>query len=165
MTVSTTEGDSEDPIDVGKQWEGYSNYQAVSRDMSMSISDALDSFSWIQSSQREGGQMNASDVADARADIVSAAIRVYVEMTEVDNRDDFEEILERWGGPNEDVEGRLDELLDISLYDDVPDWLDRFVVDLRTAGWRLGYLQAGRTSKARPDDDVEAEADNMFDGL
>lgn len=167
MSSAESGGDgADDPYDVGTKWEGYSNYEAVSRDMSMAVSNAVDAFATLQGSEVEGAIRNPEAVARARADITAAALRLYVELAEEsDNDEQYEEMLERWGGPLADTEGFLDEMREVSLYDGVPDWLFQFVVDIRTAGWELGYLKAGRRTRETPNDPVEGETEEMFSEL
>lgn len=162
------EDGSDDPYDVGTTWEGYSNYQAVSRDIAKSVSEAGDSFAWLQARHIEGASLEPARVAEERSNILGAAHRLYVEMAqEVEENGDetYEEMLERWGGPLCEANGRLDQLREVSLVYELPGWLQQFVVDIRTAGWQLGYLKAGRRTREKPDDPVEEEIEETLSGL
>ncbi len=152
----------------GTKWEGYSNYQEVSSRMSRSVDAAIESYALLQSVHKEGAEAasNADLIAEARADILGAAIPLFVEMQEEQARgvDDYDGILERWEG-DRDREGYVRRMHSAELRDGVPGWMFQFVLDIRKAGWSLGYLQAGRRSKQEPDDPVQAEVENMFEGL
>lgn len=157
-------GDS--PYD-GTEWEGYSNYQAVSQNVSQSISAALDSYAWLQGAHREGAGVRPEPAANARADILSAALRLYVEMQQeqANGNDDYDDILDRWGSDEDDEPGYIGQFHELRLTEGLPGWMLQFVMDIRTAGWQLGYLQAGRRAKKQPDDPVEGETDSMFGGM
>lgn len=67
---------------------------------------------------------------------------------------------------DEPDEGYLRELRDIQLQNECPDWLEQFVLDIKTAGFELGYLQAGRTVSINEDaDPIEEDVNSMFNGL
>lgn len=65
---------------------------------------------------------------------------------------------------NGDVEGYVRAFQHEDLDQQVPDWVLRFVTDIRTAAWKLGYLQAGRRSRKEPEDPVEGDARSMLRG-
>lgn len=159
---------SDEQQDDGTRWEGYSNYQKVSSRMSESVDSAVESYSLIQSAHKEGATVSEDLVANARSDILGAAIPLFVEMQQEQERgvDEYDEILGRWeGGENEEEIGYIRRLHETQLRDGMPGWLFQLVLDIRKAGWKLGYLQAGRRSKRDPDDPVEADSDNMFEGM
>ena len=146
------------------EWEGYANYQEVSKRISRSVFQAVDSYAWIQGAHQEGSNIKPEDAADARADILSAAIRLYVEMQQEKSDygvEKYDNILDDWSGED----GFIARFHQISLRQNCPGWIGTFVMQIRQAGWALGYLQAGRRSKQEPDDPVEAEVEAMFEGL
>lgn len=151
----------------GTKWEGYSNYELVSKRVSKSVSDAIDSYATVQAATSEGSGVPPELAADARADIVSAAMRLLIEMQQeqANGVNEYDEILDRWTGSQDEDGGRLEELQSTQLHRSVPGWLFQFVLDIRKAAWSLGYLQAGRRSKQEPDDPVEADVEAMFEGL
>lgn len=154
----------------GHKWEGYSDFQTVSRRNGRSIDDALDAYAHVQRIHQEGGKVRNREAAEAGARILSAALRLVPELqANREQKEKYDEILSRWldgqypdefDGPSE---GFIDALNEVQLYADCPDWLFRFVLDLRTAGWHLGYLQAGREVEEDADDPVEADVEAMFE--
>jgi len=90
-------------------------------------------------------------------------MRVLVEMENQDC-DQYAEILGRWQSGDDD-DGYLAKLDAVQLQNRCPEWLNQMVKDIRTAGWKLGYLQAGRQTRERTDDSPEAQASEMFGGL
>lgn len=151
--------------DYVETWEGYSDYEFVSRRMSIAIDEAVDAYSKIRAMHREGARIRPQPAAKARSRIYAAALRVLVEMEGQDG-EKYTKILDRWKREDDDDEdGYLDRLDTVQLQTRCPDWLYQMVKDIRTAGWELGYLQAGRKNRERTDDSPEAEASEMFDGL
>lgn len=148
------------------QWEGYSNYQEVSKSMAESVADAMDSYAWIQGAHLNGAPVNAADAAHVHADILGAAMKLRVEMREEQERgnEDYDEILARWDG-EDDGSGFIRMLHEHELANELPGWMLQFVDDIRTAAWRLGYLQAGRRREELPDDPVERDAKKMYQGV
>lgn len=66
----------------------------------------------------------------------------------------------------ESDEGYLGQLNEIKLHQECPDWLEDLVLDIKAAGFELGYLQAGRSVSVRePGSPVEEDTDAMFEGL
>jgi len=142
------------------RWEGYSDYQAVSHRVGQSIESAVEAYAEISSAHTEGAPVTPDQAAEARAAILAAALKLVPEME--NDREAvtmYDEILDRWNGE----EGFIARLNDMQLQQTAPGWLFQFIVDIRRAGWELGYLQAGRTAKSDPDDPVEAEASSMFE--
>lgn len=144
------------------RWEGFSNYQNVSDRVARSVHDAIEAYAVVDSRHAEGARIRPPMAAEARAKILAPALRLKVEMQkERENDDEYDSILNDWEGE----EGYLSKLDETRLQRECPDWLTDFVEGIRTAGFRLGYLQAGRTVKEEPDDEVEAETERMFDKL
>jgi len=144
------------------RWEGFSNYQNVSDRVARSVHDAIEAYALVNSRHAESARIRPPMAAQARAKMLAPALRLKVELE--DNREvesDYDEILSRWEGDD----GFLTKLDQVTLQQECPDWLADFVEDIRTAGFQLGYLQAGRTVKERPDDPVEEETEDIFDNL
>lgn len=160
------EGD-ESVYDQTTEWEGFSHYETVSRNISKSISDAMDAYAWLQGAHKEGASVRPDLAADARADILSAAMRLHVEMRQerAQGNSTYDEILERWDGDEGGGNGYIARFHGVRVTEEVPSWMLQFVSDIRTAGWLLGYLQAGRRSKKQAGGPVESETEAMFEGL
>lgn len=172
--------DADDGLASGTEWEGYSNYEAVSRSVAKATDDAVDAYAWLQSLHREDASVRAQAAADASADIIAAALRLYVEMQQEhqEGNDEYDEILARWGfdvndddvdgddrisiGTDEAEDGFIAELHGVQLQSSMPAWMLQLVTDIRTAGWKLGYLQAGRRSTKDHDDPIENHARSML---
>lgn len=162
------------------EWEGYSDYEAVSRSVAKSIDDAVDAYAWLQRLHREDASVRPRAAANASADVLAAALRLYVEMQQEheEGNDDYDEILARWGydvadddedggpdiGTDEAPKGFISALHEGTFQSGLPSWMLELVTDIRTAGWKLGYLQAGRRSKKSSDDPVEEDVDTLMEG-
>lgn len=170
-------GDTDEPT---TRWEGFSDYQAVSNSIVRSIDEALDSYTVLQSLHAEGAKVSPRQAAQARAKILSAALRLVPELRDyASDNEEYQDILGRWLGAVEigdktyegdfsdfedDIdEGFIDALDDVVLNTMSPGWLHQFVVDIRTAGWELGYLQAGRSVSESNLEPAEEQARSMFE--
>jgi hypothetical protein len=145
-----------------QQWEGYSDYQSVSRRVASSVEDALDAFAEIDAAYSQGAPLDATMAAEAHSLILGAAVRVKIEME--DNRDQkpvYDDILGRWSGE----EGYINQFRDTALVDELPGFTFQFVEDIRRAAWHLGYLKAGRTDTEYEGDDTERAEREMFQDL
>lgn len=186
------------PGSSGTTWEGYSNYEAVSKDVAQSVANAVENYAWLDSIHRDGGNPEADQIAMARSAVLAAALRLVVEMREEaqNGNDEYGDILERWTGtdPQDDSllfadvwdgsgkwtqngaapvggapaqlgGGYIRAFRDADLSEDVPEWAGQFAVDIRTAGFRLGYLQAGRREQKPAEDPIEGDARSMLEGI
>lgn len=148
-----------DSVDEGTRWEGYANYQSVSFRVAESVDQAIDAYSQIESAHTEGARINPEFAAEARSQILSAAVRLYPELEQDrESVDLYDQILGRWEGQD----GYLEKFSETSLRRSFPGWLVHFVIDIRSAAWELGYLQAGRRAKSEPEDPVEGMSSAMF---
>lgn len=155
----------------GNVWDGYSDYKTVSSRIGENIFDAMDAFARVHRAHIEGERVRSGDAADASSRILSAAMSLMVELdNQREYNDEIGRIYDRWrngrGGASTDVdvpeEGFIDAFGNVRLTEQDPDWLYQFVIDIRRAGWELGYLKAGRHEEGEPDDIVEANAEAMF---
>lgn len=168
-------------------WEGYSNYKSVASAIAETIDEALEAYAKLDSIDKEDVKLSRDEdklVAESRAKIKLAALKLVPELREdAPTNEQYQQILARWHGsvevetdtgslkkvqpsfPNEGPEAGYFEALDsIRLKDGCPDWLENWVIDIRTAGWELGYLKAGRRRKDRSDLDPDTEqARQMFE--
>jgi hypothetical protein len=156
MEIETSDGPS-----FSSRFEGYSDYEIVSIRLGESIDDAVEAYAKIDAAHDEGANVAAAAAAEARGQIMSAAIKLLPALqADRDAVDEYDEMLASWEGEK----GHISKLRDTSLRQECPDWLYDFVLDIRRAGWELGHLQAGRTTKEY-DDPAEGETESMFEGL
>lgn len=152
------------------EYEGYSDYKTVSNRVGQSIDDAVRAYAALESLHLEGARVRRTLAAEIRQDILSAAMMLIPDLQgsqfgDEEDDDPFEDILDRWGVEDGQFtdDGYLAELRGTSLQENVPEWLYRLVVDIRTAGWEIGYLRAGRINQERDLDDDERQASEFFE--
>jgi len=144
-------------------FEGYSDYESVSKDIGQAVRDAIDAYAYIDGRHSQGARVRATNAASAYRRILGAAIRLLPELErDAETKEELGEIYDDWMGENE---GSIEELQSLSFQNPPPDWLFDFVVQIREAAWELGYLQAGRSRKAEERDPVEEEPKKMFEEL
>lgn len=147
-------------------FEGYSDYQSVSKDIGQAVRDAIDAYAFLDGRHTQGARVRATNAARAHRCILGAAIRLLPEVErDAETKEVLGEIHADWMGNGEDDDGDIDKLRSLSLQDPPPDWLFGFVVQIREAAWELGYLQAGRSRKADEGDPAEEEPKQMFEEL
>lgn len=161
-----------DPISITDELGGgesyfdrYTDYRHISIQVADAVNSAVQSYALVDSLHVEGASFQPIQAAQARADILAAAMMLRIELE--DERDDdaadetFGEIVDEWAGE----EGYIRQLQQTSLYDECPDWLHEFVADIRRAAWHLGYLKAGRyeTEGPEPDPDPETTFEEVDD--
>jgi hypothetical protein len=157
--------DADTPGEDRTTWEGYSDYREISLRTAESIDRALEAYALVDSAHTEGDSLAPRDAAEARADILACAIKLIPELrNDREDVDLYDEILDRWTDGLDDEVGYVSRLDEVSLRRTCPSWLFQFVLDMRAAGWHLGYLQAGRTETEYADP-VEEEASSMFEGI
>lgn len=142
------------------RFEAYPDYSAVSRAVAQSIEDAVDAYSKMQSRHSEGARVTPDQAAEASAHILGAALKLLPELE--DDREtveQYDEILTRWEGDN----GFIERLKQTSLSSRSPEWLGQFTVDIRRAGFELGYVKAGTQKEEDSEDVVERDAESMFE--
>lgn len=146
----------------GSYYEAYSDYYQVSQSVAKSIGEAIDAYATLEAAHTEGASLRPDEAAKCRRDILAAAMRLVTEMEQDgDEKEIYAEILTRWRGDGES-DGFLRELQQQQLNNGLPHWMFQFVMDIRRAGWELGYVRAGREKKKEPDDPAEAEALQMI---
>lgn len=170
MAMATENGDSSE----GGEWDGYSDFHTVSARIGTNVFDAIDAYARIQRAHVEDERINQRTAGEAGARILSAAMSLMVEIESqhnpdatADERSEIDRIYARWqkgdAGGLEDVEvpgeGFIKAFTRVKLRDGVPDWVYQFVVDIRRAGWELGYLKAGQYEDT--DDEEFTERDAM----
>jgi hypothetical protein len=148
-----------EPTSSSDRWRGYADYRTVSIRVAQSIDSALDAYARIHGAHAEGASIEPELAAEARGRIMSAALKLIPELQQDrDSVEQYDTILERWEGDD----GFVSRFAQLSLQDQCPGWMHQFVIDIRTAGWELGYLQAGKREAGEPDNHVDAEATSMF---
>lgn len=156
-----TDGPEEDGN--GEFWEGYSHYKTVSKSVAETIDRAIDAYAYLDSLHNENAPIQPEVAAEARSDILGAVLKVKPELErDRDEKDQYDRILSRWEDSDEEA-GHITQLHETRLHKDMPGWMFQLMMDIRTAGWELGYLKAGRTAKGEPEDPVEADAQKMFE--
>lgn len=171
--MASSEGSETKSAESNGQWEGYSDYQTVSASIARSIDEALSAYTELESMHMEGGKVKDMQAARARSKIKLAAMKLVPELdSDARNVEQYRQILCRWlGSGRVDFEvdgpedGYFERLNDTRLSRECPDWLENWVLDIRTAGWELGYLRAGRQSEAEEDDPIEASARKMIEDI
>lgn len=142
------------------EFDGYADYRVISIKIANKVHDAVRAVMLINSLHTEGGSLDSNLVSNAHAQVHEIAHHLRQEMRALkDEKDVYEDILERWGEkPGDD--GYLEDIKTVSLYEGCPDWLFQFADDIRTAAWHLGYIQAGRyeTKDKEPE-----ESTSVFD--
>lgn len=151
-----------------QQWDGFSIYSEVSRDIHESVGQAIDSYSAVQASHSEGAKVRREEAADHKAAILAAAHRLLTEMeVEVErgsvNSSKYKTILSHWTG-DDDSDGWLNELHRTNLTQESPDWLHEFIREIHQAAWHLGYLKAGR-EESTGDSGPETSGREMIEDL
>lgn len=154
-----------DPLEGGRVWEGYSDYQKVSVQNALTIQKALEAYSYVDSAHSSGSPVDPETAANARGAIKAALMTVLSEMRrERDSKEVYDDILSRWEeGEEGDDEGFIERFEKCDLTAESPGFLFDLVIDIRSAAWELGYLQAGRTTSKDTGDPVEREPQAMFE--
>jgi len=147
----------------GEVWEGYSHYKTVSKNVADTVNNAIDAYAYLDSLHNEHAPIDPGVAAEARRYILSAVLKLKAELErDRDEKDIYTEILTRWEDVDDDP-GFITQLHETELQSNMPGWMFQLMMDIRTAGWELGYLKAGRTAKGEPEDPVEDDARSMFE--
>lgn len=144
------------------EYEGYSDYKHVSQSIIGTINDACTALSDFRASDLSGAKIK-NEKMKMHGDILNACWQLRVELeheaTDGDGVDNWaDEILTQWHGDSGGDDGWVD-IMQQTQTARVPD--EQFLGDLansiRRAGWKLGYLKAGRETET---DDDEGDADD-----
>lgn len=165
------------------RFEGYSHYKTISSSIAESIDEALSAYAVLDSLHAEGAKVGSQQAARARSRIKLAALKLVPELRgDAHHNEQYQQMLARWhgsfeveqeDGPPKKVQpeyptstpdgGYFEALSEIRLQQHCPEWLEDWVIDIRTAGWEIGYLQAGRSVSPEPDlPDPDQEFESMF---
>jgi len=134
--------------DTETEWDGYSIYNKVSAEIHDSVTDAIDAYATIASAHSEGEKVRPGEAAEAKSQILGAAMRFVVELdihSGAADQLDFGEIHERWDGAGDDT-GYIQRLREAQLVSPSTDmdWIQEFVRDIHAVAFELGYIKAGR---------------------
>ncbi len=132
-----------------KQWQAFTDYQAVSHETYQTVVKALNEYAFITSLHAHDKRPTAKNAVTSRTRILHAANILELHIKENKETEPFEAIWERWDGED----GHLTRFQGLNLRDECPPWLDQFVDDIKTAAWHSGYLKVGRKEPADPEDD------------
>lgn len=155
-----------------ERYEGFADYYSVSQRIARSIDEAIQEYAAIQRTHAQGGRVNFDGAGER---ILAAALRLLPELK--DQRDTenkvYDEILVRWLDdeaehddlavePEPPMDGAIEQLMSARLDQECPEFLHQFVIDIRRAGWELGYLQAGRREAEEEVEWEEVDVRDMF---
>jgi len=146
LSIDLTSNEPEPETDEGTYFEGYTDYRKISMGVARSIDQAVDAYNYLDSCHQEGAVIDVDLASQARGRIRAAAMKLIPEMRsdkDIKNKP-YADILERWTEGDEEGDGFLKRLDQVRLTESSPGWLFDFVLDLRTTGWELGYLKAGK---------------------
>lgn len=170
-------GSSEDVIkDSDRKWHGYSDYENVAVDLRKESNKAIAAYSHIQSCHSQGVGITPQVAVKAKRSFMRIARRLKYEVRQNAHVEEFRPIFERWEGVklrekadgdweienDPDRIGYIERLERLNLRTESPRWLDRFIDDVVSAGWELGYIRAGVKQAADPDD-PEQQVEEMFE--
>jgi len=142
------------------RWQGYSDYQHVSISTARAIDEALGAYARIRGLHVQGARIPPEVAATAHGKMLAPCMQLLPEIEQEadgDTAEVYEQILADWSD-----DGHLNRLSEVNLVESCPGWLQTMMIQLRRAGWELGYLKAGKRDAPEPEDPVEAEARSMF---
>lgn len=135
-----------------QRYQGYTNLQNVSDRVSRTIEDGVAAISRLDSAHNENAQVRPDSAAQNRAAIVEAMVTLTHELEkDRDTVHQYDDILTRWWDGDGDEPSYMQRLQQTQLTETRPGFLIQLGLDLRTAGWELGYLRAGQQSLAEAD--------------
>jgi len=144
------------------RYDAFSDFQSVSQSVAQSIDQAVEAWAHIHSLHAADQRVPGHEAAEASARLLTAATKLQPELEQDRDRvDEYDEILADWEGE----QGYIERLKDASFVRRCPEWCHEFILQVRRAGWHLGYLQAGRQKTDEDEDWVEGPVDKMLDDL
>lgn len=154
--------------DLRREFEGYADYKTVSNRVGVTIDNAVDACATLSALHTEGARVRPRLAAELRRDIVSAALMLVPDLEGSQDGEEnvYADILERWGVDEEGEftdDGFLGRLRETNLQQECPEWIHQLAIDIRRAGWEIGYLRAGRINTELDVDEDEREARSMFE--
>lgn len=172
--MSSPESNGE-ALESGRRYEGYTDFKSVSQRIAKSVDDALEGYAFAASVTEEGYRGDKEEVVYAKSAIRGAALKLVPELrlnaqgSSDDGAEEFEEMLRRWMEHGvDDNTGYIEAIRHVDFYDinePIPDWVEDFVLDIRSAAFKLGYLKAGRVEEETNIDPIEEDVNSMFKGL
>lgn len=151
--AATPDGD----VDTTTEWDAYSDYALVSKWVTKSIRDAIEAFALLDQANAVGHKIDTREETQLRSDILSAAMRLRIELeAESDRGEDYaEKILNDWTGSGEEP-GYIEKFRATPARQTADlEFLADFAAGIRKAGWKLGYLQAGREQESVDEGDQD----------
>lgn len=142
------------------EYEAYSDYQHISREIAHDILDAGRAASAIQRYHSEGGEYDPRQIGEAAATVLTPALMIVEQLKIYEgSSDELDKILDDWTGDD----GYIARMRATDFVREDPAFLQEFVRQMHHAGLELGYLQAGREETTREiDDERDAAVDDMF---
>lgn len=152
MLISTmTDENTDEPR---TEYDGFANYETVTNRIEETIYASIEAYAYLGQAEPAEVRIGRQEERQLRAEILTAALIMEIEIEEhaAAGEEWAEEILGRWSGED----GFIDRLRQAPSGEAARDWCRQFVTDIRRAGVRLGYLEAGREVEQK---DELADAD------
>lgn len=144
------------------RYDAFADYQSVSQSVARSIDQAVEAWAQVHSLHAADQRVPGHQAAEAAARLLTAATKLQPELEEDRERvGAYDDILSDWKGED----GYVEELKATSFERGCPEWTHEFVLQIRRAGWHLGYLQAGRQETDETEDWVEGPVEEMLSDL
>ena len=136
------------------EYDGFANYETVANRIEETIYASIEAYAYLGQAEPSQVKIGRQEERQLRAEILTAALIMEIEIEEHASAGEewAEDILGRWSGEN----GYIDRLRQAPSGEAARDWCRQFVTDIRRAGVRLGYLEAGREVEQK---DELADAD------
>lgn len=156
MLISTMTDENRDEPQT--EYDGFANYETVANRIEETIYASIEAYAYLGQAEPSQVKIGRQEERQLRAEILTAALIMEIEIEEhaAAGEEWAEDILGRWSGEG----GFIDRLRQAPSGEAARDWCRQFVTDIRRAGVRLGYLEAGREVEQ---EDEAAKAD-PYDG-
>jgi len=159
-----------------KRHAGYADYERIATSLAKSINDAVEAYALLESRHVEHAKVKPGVAAEVRSLMLGTALKLEPKLaSDSDVVNEYETILKRWFGEGYNGDGGGDgggaifdgtdeddgpagyvgKLDQVNLQQRCPLWLRQFALDMQTAGWKLGYLRAGRQESVGETDQTE----------